>query len=340
MSKKLDGKLIHVFNSHGIGDVVMSLPMLRALLSEGARILLTVKGKTEATLVRCTIGSRFQDRVKFIYFSELRGVKGIWRYLSLLRSYDIDISISATGIHKEKYSLMAFLSGARKRIGLGGKLSLLNHKNVVNITATHKVQKNLEIIDCSLGLTVDNVDLPIYKSNKATIRDIIFANYGKLVAFAPSSGELESHKRWPASKFKELAKRLVSKGYSVILLGGPGEEELGDYIIKGLDDEKVRNYAGKLTISESLECMSYCDVIVANCNGLSHMASLLPQLQIIGVYGPTDPRVTGPYRDDLISVQLGLECSPCYRRGYTQGCGNAICMQHIDISLVENHILN
>lgn len=340
MSNNLEGKLVHVFNSHGIGDVIMSLPMLYVLLNEGARILLTVKGRPEAAVVNCTVGKQFDDRIDFIYFSEFVGLEGAWRYLKLIRNYKLDISISASGIHKDKYNIMAFLSGAPKRIGLGGKLSYLNHVNLTKQVATHKVQKNLEIIDGSfdLNLDIENIKLPVYRANKFTIRDVRSPKHGKLIAFAPSSGELEAHKRWPLDSFRELAKRLVSKGHMVVVLGGPGEEELGDYIIRGLGENKVRNYIGKLTISESLDCLHHCDVLVANCNGLSHMGSLIPKLHLIGLFGPTNPLITGPYRSDLIPLSAGLDCSPCYRRGYIQGCGEPTCMKDIDVSLVESFI--
>jgi len=339
---KLAGNTIHVFNTHGIGDVIMSLPMLKNILSREARVLLTVKGKAEAEVVACTLGKNFCERIEYIYFSDFNGFGGKLRYFKLLRSHNIDLSITATGIHMDKYNLMAFLSGATQRVGLGGKLAFLNHKNLTQFENIHKVRKNLEIVEFSfdLDLDIEFEQLPSYQADHFYICESPPLPHCKVIALAPSSGELESHKRWPLGNYRKLTERLVEKGHMVILLGGPGEEELGDYISRGLSPDKVKNYIGKLSIQQSLDCMHECDVLVANCNGLSHMGSLIPDLKIVGLFGPTNPSITGPYSKDLTPIRLGLDCSPCYRRGYIQGCGDPVCMQDIDVDLVESKTLS
>jgi ADP-heptose:LPS heptosyltransferase len=55
---------------------------------------------------------------------------------------------------------------------------------------------------------------------------------------------------------------------------------------------------------------------------------------IIGIYGPTDDRITGPISDSFIPITAGLDCSPCYRRDYRFGCGDPVCMEKISVEKV------
>ena len=52
-------------------------------------------------------------------------------------------------------------------------------------------------------------------------------------------------------------------------------------------------------------------VVVAGDTGPLHLASAVGT-PVVGVYGPTDPRNTGPLGLGAHVVRLGIGCSPCY----------------------------
>jgi ADP-heptose:LPS heptosyltransferase len=53
-----------------------------------------------------------------------------------------------------------------------------------------------------------------------------------------------------------------------------------------------------------------------------HLAVALGR-EVIALFGPADPRRTGPYRGRVI--RKDLECSPCNRKT----CGDPVCMRSI-----------
>ncbi|MBA5762794.1 glycosyltransferase family 9 protein [Vibrio sp. 404] len=338
---KLENKLVHIFNSHGIGDVIMTLPMIESVLNEGGRLLISVKGKAESDIIGAALGGGGSDNIEFIHLSRYPGFFGALSYIAQLQSKKIDISIPVTGIHPDKYNFMAFLSRAKYRVGCGGHLSFLNDNNFCTHRFFHKVEKNLEILSCVIPLSTDIelTCLSAYQTDSDFFGSRNLKPEGKVIALAPSSGEAESHKRWSLENFHELAKYLISRGNTVVILGSPGEEGLAGRILKNLNSEAVHNFVGALSIKESLDCLEQCDFLIANCNGLSHMGSLVPSLKIIGLYGPTNPMLTGPFRRDLVAVNTNLDCSPCYKRGYITGCGDPVCMRSIDVSLVIKEII-
>lgn len=342
-------KHVHVINTHGLGDVVMCLPMLREIDISGYRISMTVKSQLEADVVRLFFRPK-NGNVDFIYFQEYKkkGIFGLFKFLLCLRALKADSIIPTVGISKTQYNILVFFSKSKFRVGHGGWLSFLNHFNWEKSDNRHKVLLNCEIFRKTEEFIKSyNLD----KSDKAKFPHFFVNNEilsalkikypvlscSKVVGLAPGSGEIEKHKRWPIESYAELAISLLKSGFGVVVLGGPGEELLGEKIAMHVQGEKnFLDLTGKQSLSEVVHTIYLLNKLVANCNGLSHLASVV-DTPVVGIYGPTDPYYTGPYSENLEIVSLDLECSPCYKRDFLLGCGDPICMRKIDISTVRKN---
>lgn len=156
------------------------------------------------------------------------------------------------------------------------------------------------------------------------------------ISIAPGSGEIENHKRWPQNKFTRLINAIHEKipNIGIILLGNRIEINLNESIEKSvINKELVFNFTGKTSIEETAHLLYLCNLTIANCNGLSHLASAVGS-KVIGLYGPTDPKFTGPFTSRLFAVSLKMSCSPCYKRGYITGCGNPVCLSDLTVKQV------
>ncbi len=54
-------------------------------------------------------------------------------------------------------------------------------------------------------------------------------------------------------------------------------------------------------------------VLVTNDSGALHLARAAGT-PVVGLFGSTSPRWTGPEPEEGTALWLGLECSPCFRR--------------------------
>jgi heptosyltransferase II len=146
---------------------------------------------------------------------------------------------------------------------------------------------------------------------------------GRIAAFAP--GAVGPSKRWPASYYAEAARRLVAEGFSVWVLGGPGETALAAEIAAGSDS--ARDLTGP-DLRNAILALAAADVAVSNDSGLLHVAAALGTPSI-GIFGPTSPWHWAPLNPlaAVIETQTQVECRPCHKP--TCRYGHHRCMREI-----------
>lgn len=116
-------------------------------------------------------------------------------------------------------------------------------------------------------------------------------------------------KEWPAAQFAALANALTAPdgamaGASVALFGGPGDEACTAAVAAAIESAPVVDLAGKLGILETGACLAAARLFVGNDSGLMHMAAAAGT-PTLGLFGPTDEGVYGPWGDQARSVRAG-----------------------------------
>jgi lipopolysaccharide heptosyltransferase I len=134
---------------------------------------------------------------------------------------------------------------------------------------------------------------------------------GRWVALQPGARWL--NKRWPVEYFSELVRQgtLVDPEIRFAILGGSDDSELGAMIAK-VSPERALDLTGKLSLLEMIEALRVCDLMISNDTGPMHVAAALGK-PVLGIFGPTEPRRTGPYGQLQNSIQGSLPCIPCMK---------------------------
>jgi lipopolysaccharide heptosyltransferase II len=121
------------------------------------------------------------------------------------------------------------------------------------------------------------------------------------------------NKRWPAENFAGLVRALAQKFPEArfAILGAAEDKSIGDIIARA-EPERSLNLCGQTSLPEMVEWLRLCDLMVTNDTGPMHAAAALGKL-LVALFGPTEPRRTGPYgRQDCV-LRLNLPCSPCFK---------------------------
>lgn len=182
---------------------------------------------------------------------------------------------------------------------------------------SHQVHYYLDLISClglknyttELNLSLDQRELARGKKwleslNIDTKKPLVIINPGAF--YGPA-------KRWPASKYSELASILQEKNNAqILIIGSETEIPLAERIATDMH-EKPFILAGQTSLSELAAVINFSSVFISNDSGPMHLANAL-KIPIVALFGPTDPQRTGPYQNPYILFHKGAPCWPCSYR--------------------------
>jgi ADP-heptose:LPS heptosyltransferase/glycosyltransferase involved in cell wall biosynthesis len=131
---------------------------------------------------------------------------------------------------------------------------------------------------------------------------------------------------WPWKKwhgFDELAERFEH----VALIGTPRDSDNANtYFHRDFHwPAHVRNYSGKLTLSDTAALISQCGALVANDSGIMQLSAALG-VPTFGIFGITSPQRESMALPNMIPVTKGLACEPACRQ---QAWGRRDCEHHL-----------
>ena len=151
---------------------------------------------------------------------------------------------------------------------------------------------------------------------------------GDWVAVAP--GAAWETKRWPASRFAEVATALRADGYRIALVGGPMDGDLLEVMRVGCRPDVDLSGESLPVLAAALARVR---LLIGNDSGLVHVAAAMGK-PALAIFGPTSVKRWGP-RAPGAAVSLGLACSPCSNHGSrTCPLGHHDCLQKLLASQV------
>lgn len=138
-------------------------------------------------------------------------------------------------------------------------------------------------------------------------------------------------RKWPVSNYAELAKKLISSGYEVILIGSKEDAFVRPYF----QDVAIQDLIGQTSLLELVDIMRDSIGIISHDAGPLHLARLAG-CKILGLFGPTS-QLQFAREDEKESTLFGgdeLNCSPCYNGKTFPICSTSACMKQITVESV------
>ncbi|MBN2507646.1 MAG: glycosyltransferase family 9 protein [Verrucomicrobia bacterium] len=306
---------ILILKPSSLGDVVHALPVLRCLrrhlpaseiwwwIESGLAPLL--EGDPDLTGV-----VRFERR----RWASPSRWPALWRSVRVQRQRRFDWVIDLQSLARS--GLFAWLANGRFTIGLDdareGARGLYDMIVARLGPQMHAVDWYLEVLP-RLGVPVrwDFEWLPPRPESVLAVNARWPADGRRWVALLP--GARWPNKRWPAASFAALVRHLagLEAGLSFAVLGGASDRPLGA-VIAGAAPGRCVDLTGQTGLGEMVEWLRRCDWVVSNDTGPMHIAAALGK-PVLGLFGPTDPRRTGPYGTRHRCLQSRLPCVPCLK---------------------------
>jgi ADP-heptose:LPS heptosyltransferase len=268
-----------------LGDVVLSLPALRAIREKfpEARITIAV-GKPGAPIIDLSGYSDATivvDRVALRDGSKMLAVFRIGRIVKEVRRARFDFVIDLHSLSET--NLLGFLSGAPRRLYArrpGRSLDYLANfhpKPPVedNRPTKHAIDRYLDVL-IPLGIK-DAPRVPRLRTQAemdASVEQLLEKERANtrvpLVGLFPGAGH--PGRRWPLPRFAELAERLArNDGVRIVLFAGPEEREM----VKEMKMTFPRQIIifDRLSIPQLASALARLSVFVSNDTGPMHIAT-------------------------------------------------------------------
>lgn len=320
-----------IINPFGIGDVLFTTPVIRAIRDTYPDSLIgywcneRVGGVLRNNPKIDKVFASSRGDIKKIYHKSW--IKGICEFLSLLRRIKqerFDISLDFSLDHR--YSLISKLLGIKKRFGFNYKKRgrfLTNKINLEGYQSKHVVEYYLDLLKfIEIKPQVYNLELFVSESHKIKMKKLL-ARYGitekdLVIGIVPGGGASWGRdavfKHWSALKYAQLADK-IAKNFAarILILGDESERPIADVIVNAMK-YKPLDFTGRTSLEELTALISNLNILITNDGGPLHIAVALG-IKTAAIFGPVDKLVYGPYPPSSkhTVIDKDFDCRPCYR---------------------------
>ena len=320
-----------------IGDVVFTTPAIRAVRRQfpGARISYLVEDAA-APIVK---GNPHLDEVIAVPLtSGIRRLADDWRIGADLRRRKFDLVVDFHG--GPRGSWLTWLSRAPTRIGYTVAGRSWMYTTAIarprGLRPRHSVQNQWDLLTAIGIASPDPAHDPVemaesVAASQAVDRRLAGCGIGTeapLIVIHVSAGN--PFRRWPAERFAETAAALVEEDPRrvVILTSGPSEVDAADQVGRAARERVGAEHAariaqcGEFDLAELRSLIGRAALFIGGDSGPLHIAGTTGT-PVVGLYGPTLPVRSSPWRDGRIPSEVaeidGLSCRPCEQRTCVHG---------------------
>ena len=327
---KTPSKIV-VLAPNWLGDAAMCTPALRALHQRFRQAEITIGARPAI----CQLLEGMPGVVRTI---PLRGkgplelARAAWQ----LRPHARDLAVVFP--HSFRAALLAFLTGARTRLGydrnhrgflLTDRVEPYREDGVIQ--PIYMSKEYMELVT-ALGCEDDGRGLELRLAPASIKRaQTWFGDKRPRIGFAPGAAFGPS-KCWPADRYARVADALAERYNAYcVLMTGPGEESIRD-AVQSAARHPLKIPGESLQGVEGLKAvMSQLDLLICNDSGARHVAVAFG-VPTVCIMGPTSARYsTGPYEKGRL-LRVDVPCGPCQKPVCVTG--DHRCMTEISDKLV------
>lgn len=289
MDKKGEHTHILVIRLSAMGDVAMTVPVLRTFIEKYPQMRITVLTKKSFAPIFNGMGN--VEVVAAEVKKQHKGLIGLWRLFKELKPLKVDAVADLHNVLRsrvlKKYFTLERVPVVQLDKGRRDKKALTRPKNKVfeQLKTTH--QRYADVF-AGLGFPIDLTKAKplerIQLSEK--VLGLVQQDTKKWVGIAPFAAH--DGKMYPLDSTEEVIKQLNNTNKYKILLFGGGAKEV-DVLEKVAGTyENVLCMAGKLDLSEELQLISNLDAMLSMDSGNAHLAANYG-IPVVTLWGVTHP---------------------------------------------------
>lgn len=337
-------KKILVINLTRMGDILQSVPLLKALKArepEAVIYYLAVSGYAPI----CQFISPIDRLIPFDFNSAVaiskeavrflpQRIRELLNFVQTLKSENFDEVYNLS--HSRISALICHLLGVENTKGL--TLDREGFRQIRHPWARYFFTANLNrnynrfnLVDINLGLSLNigefspdfkdhfypfgqhnlNINLPALVNEGAEKILLGWEGIKSPVLIGLQPGASLPCKRWPAESFRKLGELLIKEmNAGIIVFGTKDEADLAKEVCVTLG-AKALNLAGKTDIGMLAAVVGKTNLLVTNDTGTQHIAVAMNVPVLSLCFGSALSHETAPYGENHVVLESAISCYPC-----------------------------
>lgn len=286
--RAISGYRLWIRMPNWLGDVVMALPLIKALGKSrpDADITLICQSAYIPLLKLLEMGNSYisiPPKTKRGYFERFKRLKNCFPDTQLILTNSTRGDIESKHIGAPQRFGIIMPGKPRPLITNGYRPNSEVLSDVKNLHQTRLWEKMLN----HFGLLDHISETPLELAGTSR-------KPSKIGLIPGSSNNPE--KCWPIANWTHLAKRIIGEGekFEIHLYGTQIDRVVTEKIASDLNADRIFNHAGKTDLNSLAFELASCSQVIGNDTGGIHLANCLGTAVVV-LYGPTNPRVTGPF---------------------------------------------
>ena len=323
---------ILVMRFSALGDVAMTVPVLKTFLADHPEIEITMLSNQQ-------FEGLFQgiDRLKFLGVDmkgSHKGLAGIWRIYKMAKAFaEFTAVADLHGVLRTHVLRFLFRLNKKKTAvidkGRMEKFALTRKDFKIFRPLKHSTERYWDVLNAIAQIPNSQLPTPISQFPTPSSQLPVPISIG----FAPFAKH--NTKMYNLDRFKEVVKHFDKEPYKLYFFGGTPAERL---LIRQWNKEFKHSVAMKegMGLGKEMAIIGKLNVMVSMDSANMHLASLAG-VPVVSVWGPTHPYAGfyGVGQNPLNAVQLNLACRPCSVFG-NRSCwrGDHACMDGITPEMI------
>ena len=306
---------ILIIKPSSLGDVVRSLAILGGLRGRFGRAHISWLVRPDCAAILCN-NPHLDEIIEFDrrrwgnILCNIGAARDFWGFLSRMRRNGYDLVLDLQGLFRSAFISVA--TGAPVRVGFAGAREFApcfyTHRVTIPREPEHIVESYWRFAHLlGFGQFEKRFEIPLDEAVIESAHKLLFEN--QLGAGEPYLvlliGGTEAAKRWGVERFAALADAVYNRYHirSVLLGAGSEENAAAGQVVKYAQKEII-NLVDKTGLEQAIAILRSARLVVGNDSGPLHLAAAL-SVPLVGLYGPTNPVVVGPYGQLDNVVQAG-----------------------------------
>ena len=272
-----------------MGDVAMTVPVLRAFVVQFPDIKITV--------ISSPFFKPFFDEIPNVSFlafdknGKHKGFLGLFRLFRDVKKRDIDAFADLHNVLRSKVIRVLFaLSGKKAAFtekGRTEKKEVTRSENKIFRQLPTVFERHVNVFE-KLGFPLDlsNPTFPEKQELSSEITSIVGEKTQKWIGIAPFAQH--DSKVYPLDLMQEVIDELDQNPNNKIFLFGGGKKEIETLNSLSKGKENVISTAGKLQFNQELQLIRNLDIMLSMDSGNGHIAAMFG-IKVITLFGATHP---------------------------------------------------